>query len=152
MRQQPSPSKDSKELSDEATREATIACLREHLPLEIVGTKATTEMVLEVLVQAATNGQSIEASCAELSGRADSNTLREYMNAAFNEATLESLEAQVNQALVAQLPKKVRKHAIEVAIDLHDQPFYGENERLLSYASRGQAKVGTTYFYRIASI
>jgi Transposase DDE domain len=152
MRQQPSPSKDNRELSDEATREATVGCLQEHLELEVAGSKVTTEMVLEVLIHAASNGQSIEASCAELSGSAASNTLCEYVNAAFNEATLESLEMRVNQALVAQLPKKVRKHPIDVAIDLHDQAFYGENERLLSYASRGQAKVGTTYFYRIASI
>jgi Transposase DDE domain len=152
MSQPPSPTKDSKELSDEATRAATIACLREHLGLEVAGTKASTEMILDVLVHAASSGQSIEASCAELEGSADSNTLREYVNAAFNEATLESLEKQVNQALVAQLPKKVRRHVRDLAIDLHDQPFYGHNERLLKYASRGQAKQGTTYFYRIASI
>jgi putative transposase len=152
MRQQPSPSKDSKELSAEATREATIKCLQEHLPIEVAGTKATTEMVLEVLVHAASKGQSIEASCAELSGSADSNTLREYVNEAFQVELLEDLEVRVNKALHSQLPKKVRKHCRDMTIDLHDQPFYGQNEGLLKYASRGQAKVGTTYFYRIASI
>ena len=73
----PSPTKDSKELSDETTRQATVACLKEHLGLEIKGTKATTEMALELLIHAASLGQSIEASCAELAS-ADSNTIREY--------------------------------------------------------------------------
>ena len=40
----------------------------------------------------------------------------------------------------------------ELAIDLHEQPLYGKDEQLLKYASRGRAKAGTTYFYRIASI
>jgi hypothetical protein len=53
--------------------EDQIRCLQEHLPIEVAGTKASTEMVLEVLVHAATKGQSIEASCAELVGSADSN-------------------------------------------------------------------------------
>jgi hypothetical protein len=77
MRQLPSPSKNNRELSDEVTRQATIEHLREHLPLNVNGTKVTTEMVLEMLVYAAVNGQSIEASCAALVGSADSNTLRD---------------------------------------------------------------------------
>jgi Transposase DDE domain len=149
---QPSPSKHNKELSDETTRAATVARLQEHLTLEIAGRKATTEMALEVLVHAATTGQSIEASCADLERSADSNTLRDYLNQAFVVAGLAQLEDEVNAALTAKLPKKVGKHKRELAIDLHDQPFYGKDEGLLSYASRGQAKAGTTYFYRIASV
>jgi hypothetical protein len=152
MRQIPSPSKDNKRLSDEATRQATIKCLQEHLPIEVAGTKATTEMVLEVLVHAASKGQSIEASCAELVGSADSNTLREYVNQAFCEEMFAEVEARVNQALVSQLPKRLKKKAQELVIDLHDQAFYGKGTRLLKYASRGQAKQGTRYFYRLASV
>lgn len=148
----PSPTKDSKELSDEATRKIAVECLKEHLELEIQGTKASTEMALEILIHAASLGQSIEASCAELIGSADSNTLRGYLNEAFTAASLSELESQVNAALANELPKKVHLKPQELAIDLHEQPFYGKDEDLLKYASRGQAKAGTTYFYRIASI
>lgn len=151
MRQLPSPHKDNKEINDEMTRQATIAHLREHLPLAVNGTKASTEMVLDVLVHAAVKGQSIEASCAELAGSAHSNTLRGYVNEAFCEEMLEEVETRVNEALVSRLPKKVKKKSQEIVIDLHDQPFYGHSGKMVKYASRGQAKAGTTYFYRIAT-
>lgn len=152
MRQIPSPSQHSRELCSEETRQATIEHLKRHLPLEVKGTKASTEMVLEVLVHAAVNGQSIEASCAALAGSADSNTLREYVNEAFCEAMLDEVERRVNKALVCGLPKKVTKKAQELVIDIHDQAFYGKATALLKYTSRGQAKAGTTYFYRIATV
>ena len=145
-----SPTKNHKALSDDMTRQATVACLKEHLELDIQGTKATTEMALDIMMHAASVGQSIEASCAELES-ADSNTIRDYLNQAFRAETLGNLEAQVNAALAHELPKKVFVRAQELAIDLHDQPFYGKDEQLLAYACRGQAKAGTTYFYRIAS-
>jgi len=146
-----SPSKNNKTLSDETTRQATVACLKEHLELNIQGSKVTTEMALDILIHAATVGQSIEASCEELES-ADSNTIRDYLNAAFNPESLAALEAQVNTSLTHDLPKKVFAKAQELAIDLHDQPFYGKDEQLLAYTCRGQAKAGTTHFYRIASI
>jgi IS4 transposase len=146
------PSKYHKELTDETTRATTLVCLQEHISLAIAGTKATTEMAFEVMVHAASSKQSIEASCAELVGSADSNTLRAYMNQAFVAEGLSALEAEVNAALAAKLPKQIRKYKREVAIDIDDQPFYGKDEGLLRYASRGQAKAGTTYFYRIASV
>jgi hypothetical protein len=101
----PSPAKGNMELSDETTRAMTVERLEEHLELDIYpggyrqDSKATTEMALEVLVHAASMGQSIEASCAELAGTADSNTLREYLNEQFDKDNLASLEEQVNDAL-----------------------------------------------------
>lgn len=139
------------ELTDETTRAMTVGCLEEHLELDIQGSKASTEMALEVLVHAASTGQSIEASCAELAGTADSNTLREYLNEQFDKDNLTALEEQVNSALSADIPKKVRLCPRELALDLHDQPFYGKDPELLDFACRGQAKAGTTYFYRLAS-
>ncbi len=139
------------ELSDETTRTMTIERLQEHLELDIQGSKATTEMALEVLLHAASTGQSIEASCAELVGTADSNTLREYLNEQFDKDNLAALEEQVNSALSADIPKKLCSRPRELALDLHDQAFYGKDPNLLDFSCRGQAKAGTTYFFRIAS-
>lgn len=146
-----SPTKHTKTLTDEMTRQATLACLKEHLELDIAGTKASTEMALELLIHAASLGQSIETSCAELKA-AHSHTMRDYLNGAFTGETLDALESQVNAALAHDLPEKVYLSEQELAIDVHEQPCYGKDEQLLAYASRGQAKAGTTYFYRIASI
>lgn len=146
------PRKYHKELSDETTRATTLTHLQAHISLAIAGTKASTEMAFEVMVHAASTKQSIEASCAELVGSAASNTLRAYLNEGFVAEGLSALEAEVNTALAAKLPKQLKKYKREIAIDLHDQAFYGKDEGLLKYASRGQAKAGTTYFYRIASV
>lgn len=146
-----SPSKNHKTSSDETTRQATVACLKDPLGLELQGTKATTEMALDLLIHAASVGQSIEARCAELES-AHSNPIRDYLNQAFKAETLSELEAQVNAALAHDLPKKVFAKAQERAIDLHEQPFYGKDDQLLTYASRSKAKAGTTYVYRMASI
>jgi hypothetical protein len=148
---EPSPIKGSMKLTDETTRAMTIERLQDHLELDIQGTKATTEMALEVLLHAASTGQSIEASCAELAGTADSNTLREYLNEQIDKDNLAGLEEQVNDALAADMPKKLRMRPRKLALDLHDQPFYGKDAGLLDFACRGQAKDGTTYFYRLAS-
>jgi hypothetical protein len=40
---------------------------------------------------------------------------------------------------------------LEVAIDTHDEPFYGKTRELRRYTCSGQAIVGTTHFFRIAS-
>jgi len=79
MRKQ-SPKDNTKELTDERTRQIAVARLQDHFEMDVAGTKANTEMVLNVLLHAASTGQSIEASCAELEESADSNTIREYLN------------------------------------------------------------------------
>jgi hypothetical protein len=111
------------ELTDETTRARTVDRLQAHLELDIQGSKASTEMALEVLMHAAATGQSIEASCAELVGTADSNTLREHLNEQFHRDKLAGLEEQLNGSLGADIPKKVRGRPCELALDLHDQPF-----------------------------
>jgi putative transposase len=40
---------------------------------------------------------------------------------------------------------------VEVAIDFHDEPFYGKQESLRAVTCGGQAKKGTTHFVRIAT-
>jgi putative transposase len=39
-----------------------------------------------------------------------------------------------------------------MALDYHDEPFYGKSPELRSYACRAQAKEGTTHVYRLASL
>jgi hypothetical protein len=40
---------------------------------------------------------------------------------------------------------------LEVAIDLHDEPFYGQSPELRTDTGKAQAKQGTSRFFRSAS-
>ena len=50
------------------------------------------------------------------------------------------------------IPRRVCRKKREIAIDLHDQCYYGKDPELLKYTCGGKAKSGTTRFFRIASI
>ena len=132
-------------------RYQTMKTLTEHLSLAVHGYRCTTEMVLDVILKASAEGSSVEAACKDLVGVAASNTIREYLNTALEVAQLREQEAEANAALAASIPGSMKRHAIEVAIDFHDEPFYGRRPELLAVACRGKAKKGTTHFIRFAS-
>lgn len=145
---QSTPSPESTILDDEMTRTATIERLQQHLPLAVKGYKAKSELIHEILLHAAVSGQSIEASCANLDITIGANRVREQLNACLTLEKLTELETQVNTALSDRLPRKARRAAGELAIDLHEQPYYGKEDAL---TCRGEAKAGTTRFYRVAT-
>jgi len=147
----PSPSHGIRELTDELTRQTSVEQLGKHLVLDIAGTKATTAMVFDVLLHAASTGQSVEASCEELVETADSNTIRDYLNEYFTVDKFEEIESQINSCLSVDIPRKVRRGPQELCLDLHDQPFYGKDPKLFEYTCRGEAKAGTTHFFRVAT-
>ncbi len=64
---------------------------------------------------------------------------------------LSEQEEAVNQALAESIPKKMARKGIEIAIDFHDEPFYGKQEATRAVTCSGQAKKGTTHFVRIAT-
>jgi hypothetical protein len=139
-------------LTGEDVRELAERQLREHLSMEIEGTKIRTEMVLSVLLKAAIERQSIEAVCADLEDVVDSNTLREALNKALTVEELRRHEAEFNEALADCVPSEMPRRGLEMAIDLHDEPFYGKSQELRAYTVRGEAREGTTYFWRIATL
>jgi hypothetical protein len=139
------------ELTDRAVREATLDRLTKHLPLQVEGWACTTEVVLDVLVKAAATGKTIEAVCKELDNVPDSNTIREYLNQQIRIAELRKLERRVNRALTQDLPARIWNTACDVVFDLTDDPFYGKDPELLACACRGEARDGTTYFFRVAT-
>ena len=125
--------------------------LRQHLSLNITGYRCDTDMALNVLLKAASDNSSVEAACAELEAVANSNTLREQINAALDVAALWQQEAELNAALADGLPDQLPRGSVEVAMDFHDEPFYGKTPELRTYVCRDRANKGTTRFWRIAS-
>lgn len=138
-------------LTDTATRDAAVERLATYLPLKADGYACTTEMILDVLIKAATTRRTIESVCNDLDEMVDGETIRGYLNEQIQIDGLQVLERRVNQALVAGLPRRLWKPRLHIAIDLHDEPFYGHTPELLGFTCGGPAKKGTTRFFRIAT-
>jgi hypothetical protein len=139
------------ELSAQEVLRHTQALLEEHLPLTAEGYKCTTDDLFKVLVGVAATKGTLEAVCADLIGTPDPHTIRGYFNEQLCVEELPALEQQLNAALAAAVPRRVRRHAQEVAIDYHDRPYYGKGEQAQELWVRGKAKDGTTRFYRVAT-
>jgi putative transposase len=125
--------------------------LEEQLPLNAKGYKCTTDDLFKVLLGVAATKGTIEAVCADLVGTPDPHTIRGYFNEQLCVEELPALEQQLNAALAAEVPRRVRRRAQEVAIDYHDRPYYGKGEQAQELWVRGKAKDGTTRFYRVAT-
>jgi len=138
-------------LTDEDARQEALKRLTTYFPLQVSGYECTTETVFDVLLKAAVSGQTIEAVCNELDDMVDGETIRGYLNEQISLDDMQSLERQVNQALVAGLPRRIWKSKLEIAIDLHDEPFYGHSPELLALTCGGKAHKGTTRFFRVAT-
>ncbi len=141
-----------KVLEAEAVRQAALEIIEQKVSIEVHGYKCTKAMLMNVVLKAASEHKSIEAACAELSDVADSNTIREQLNRVFTVSQLDVQEAAMNQALISWLPADLRERRLHVAIDTHDEPFYGKTPGLIAYSCRGAAKAGTTHFIRVASV
>ncbi len=108
-------------------------------------------MILNVLLKASAENSSLEAASADLEEIADSNTIREYLNEALPIKELREQEKQINEALAGCTPTDLVRTDIEIAIDFHDEPFYGKQAGTRQVTCAGQAKKGTTHFVRIAT-
>jgi putative transposase len=125
--------------------------LQAHLPLQAEGYKCTTADLLNILLTAAAQQCTIESACAELSSGPGAETVRQYLNEQLTPERLPDLERKLNEALVAQVPKRLWRQAQDIAIDLHDRPYYGKTSQEEGLWVRSRAKDGTTRFYRIAT-
>ena len=140
------------ELTAAEVRVLALAVMGRHLQLEVSGYKCDGEMLRNVLLKAAAEGMSIEAVCQELSGLAASNTIRVQLNRVLNVKKLKQHEQGMNEALTEWLPSSLSQRRLELALDLHDEPFYGKSAAFEGYVCRGPAKAGTTHFLRLASV
>src|SRR5262249_33146044 len=113
--------------------------------------KCDRTMLGNVLVKAAADGLSIDGVCGELSGLAASNTVRVQLNKALKVKDLKRHEREMNAALAEWVPPGLSQRVLALAIDTHDEPFYGKSSAFEGYVCRGSAKAGTTHFIRVAS-
>jgi putative transposase len=138
-------------LNAEDVRGMMLNTMEKHLHLKTEGYRSTTDQTFNLLLKAAAEGSSVEAVCADSCGVVASNTLREQVNAALPVSGLRAQETEMNAALQAVIPMGMPRGGLEVAIDTHDEPFYGKTAQLRAYTCKTRAQAGTTRFFRIAS-
>lgn len=138
-------------LNAEDVRAMMLNTMERHLSLKTEGYRSTTGETFNLLLKAVAAGSSLEAVCADSCGAVHSNTLREQLNAALGVDQLREQEAEMNAALQASMPVGMPRGGLEVAIDTHDEPFYGKTPELRAYTCKTQAKAGTSRFFRIAT-
>jgi len=139
-------------LSGSEVRQIVSDLIAEYLQLQAEGYNCSTQVVTDVLVKASIEGETIESTCDDLDAVPTGHTMRNYLNEQLRPEDLAEIEERINAALTADLPKRLWRIRLDLAADLHDEPFYGKTEELLAFACRGKAKDGTTYFYRVATL
>lgn len=140
-------------LTGEHILDYTMESLQRHFEFSAHGYRCTTKDLWRALVCAAARRQTIESVCNDLTDMPDSNTVRGHLAAQRGMADIADIERRCNQALQEQLPDWLLQQAQEVALDWHDEPYYGHCEQHdpENWVCRGRAKDGTTYFYRCAT-
>src|SRR5262249_58752520 len=98
------------------------ATWKKSLPMEAEGYSCTGETLHEVLIGVGVKQGTIESVCAELAQAPDGETIRGYLNEQLRVEDLPRLERQINGALAAHWPKKLRRAGPgEVAMDVHNR-------------------------------
>lgn len=129
----------------------TVRVLKAHLHIDAKGYCCHTDMIIDILLKASAECSSMEAVCADLTDIADSDTVREYINQALTAKALRKQEERANAALAGCIPSALEREHVEMAMDFHDEPFYGKQKDTRKLTCSGQAKKGTTHFVRIAT-
>ncbi len=122
------------------------------LPLEADGYACTTEQLVDVLLAVSAQKETIEQVCADLQIKVGAETVRGYFNQQLKVENLFELQESVNLALQTSLSSDLKGQKLEVAIDFHDQPFYGKSKQAEGLWVGAEAKNGTTKVYRVATL
>ena len=108
------------------------------------------QTLFEILVKAASRGDSIENTAKLLKNIPTANNIRYHLNKINN---FEELETKINQVLKNRIPLGLRKMCLKIAIDLNLICYYGKpTSAELPYIYRSEAKSGTHSFYAYATL
>ncbi len=110
------------------------------------------QTVCDIVVKASVEGSAIEGACNALAKAPTGMTVRTYLNAALPVTALQEIEGALRTQLQADLPRRLWKRPLNLAMDFHDEPFYGKDPTLRAHACRSAAQRGTTWFYRVATV
>lgn len=140
-------------LTDQQTLHDTMFVSQQHIPLNADGYRCQTDDLWRILFAAAARATTIETACADLDRAPDANTVRGYLTEQLPPASIPQLEQHYNALLSSLLPDWLRQRPQDLAIDFHDEPYYGRDDPDApeNWVCRGEARAGTTRFYRCAT-
>src|SRR5690606_3076489 len=139
------------ELSGQAMHEYVVRKLNESMDLGMDGYRISNELAWDILLKAGSEQRGLTSVSRELVDSVHHNTLRGHLNKRFEVSELWQQEAEQNKAFADSLPQSLWDKAVEIAIDFHDEPSYSKHALVQTYTCRGQARSGTTHFWRVAS-
>jgi putative transposase len=139
-------------LSETAVLEVARSRVAQFLPLQADGYACTTEQLVDVLLAVSANKETIEQVCADLQLKVGAETIRGYFNEQLKVENLAELQEAVNLALQTRLHAGLKRQKLEVAIDFHDQSYYGKSDQAEGLWVGAEAKNGTTRVYRVATL
>jgi putative transposase len=125
--------------------------LQRNLRFTADGYVCNREQLIQILLGIAATKNTLEAVCAELDTSPCAATVRSYLQEQLTVAELPKLERAMNEALAQALPPHLCLRDQELAIDYHDQAYYGKTEQAAGLWVRAEAKHGTTRVYRVAT-
>lgn len=136
-------------LTDSETLDEVLDCLSENISIETQGA-CDQKTLFEILVRAASSGDSIENTTKVLNSSPCGSDIRYHLDKINN---FEQLENQINLALKSRIPRRIKNASHKIAIDLNLIPYYGKPDSDEEpYIYRSQAKSGTCSFYAYASL
>lgn len=141
------------DLTDQQTLHDTMLIGQHHIPLNANGYRCQTDDLWRILLAAAARATTIETICADLERAPDANTVRGHLSEQLPPACIPALEQQWNSLFGALLPDWLLLRPQELAVDFHDEPYYGRDDTddPDTWVCRGEARAGTTRFYRCAT-
>jgi hypothetical protein len=136
-------------LTKQDVHEYACSWLGPALRLEYKGRKCTDALVLRILLLAAARVVSVFAACESLADAPTSATVFNALCATL--PAIAELERRLNLALVAKVPRALRRRSRIVAIDLTLIPYHGQPANDKKELYRSKPKSGTTKFHAYAT-
>jgi hypothetical protein len=137
-------------INDEVVVKEAQRRLQAHLPITWEGNQYNPMHAWTVLIGASGMGASIAAVCREGRDAPSDNIVRETLTEQGWDDRI--IETACNDLLAHSARQCPWKGCFPVAIDLHEEPFYGQPPADdPEVIRRGEAKAGTTYFHTFAT-
>src|SRR5262252_10203834 len=104
---------------NEHVHQAVLDVMQECLPLELSARDLDDQKLWEILCHASVKQGYIESSCRVLEDAPSGNTVRAHLIEALGDGdqAINQLEEQLNQALQAQLPQRIRRKLLSRACE-----------------------------------
>ena len=143
-------SRKSHTISSDEVQSWVSSWLSESVALPDHGWKCTAAVVWMLLIRAAARQQSICAACRDLKDAPSDQAMLDALRDGLPKAP-RVLERHLVAALQTKLPRKLLRHAREVAIDWHLIPYHGEPHKSKNELYHSAPKSGTTKFHAYAT-